>query len=122
MPAPASVILVERQLELQAAIAAQRVENVAGEALRVDADQRRRGVDVAHDQGDKAFDFLDGAGAIGGRRLVHALKAENAECAPAGREIGFGDFFDAFQCHRSIVKELSEHEGTKGQPQPKWRG
>jgi hypothetical protein len=43
MPAPASVM---------AAVAAEGVEDVAGEALGVNADDGRLGVDVPHDEGD----------------------------------------------------------------------
>ena len=50
------------QFELLAAVAAQGVEDVSGEALGVDADDGRRGVDVAHDEGDGGFDAAGGAG------------------------------------------------------------
>jgi hypothetical protein len=58
MPAPSSAIFFERQLQLQTAIAAQRAEDVSGEALRVNAHQRRRGVNVAHHQRNQALDDL----------------------------------------------------------------
>ena len=45
----------EGEFELLAAVAAERMEDVAREALRVDADDGRSSVDVAHDQGDCAF-------------------------------------------------------------------
>src|SRR5258708_2536685 len=42
--------LFERHLELLTAIAAQRTKHVSGEALRVDTNQRRLAVDIAHTQ------------------------------------------------------------------------
>src|SRR6185295_4441766 len=45
--------LLERAVELGAAVAAGGVEDVAGQALAVDADEDRHfGIDLAHDQGD----------------------------------------------------------------------
>ena len=47
----------EREVELVVAVAAQGVEDVSGEALGVDADQRRGfGVEVAHGERDGVFD------------------------------------------------------------------
>ena len=57
----------EGEFELLAAVTAQGVEDVAGEALGVDADDGRGGVDVAHDEGHGGFD-ADG----GGRDVVVA--------------------------------------------------
>lgn len=96
----------EGELELEAAVAAEGAEDVAGEALGVDADERRGGVDVAHDESDEAFN-LRGCGGLGravGQRLGGlALKAEDAEVAPAAGEIGLGDLCDVGECHASIV-------------------
>ena len=50
-------ILLRASSSCKTAVAAQRAEDVAGEALRVNADERRSGVDVAHDQRDEAFDL-----------------------------------------------------------------
>ncbi len=80
---------VQRQLQLRPAIAPQTVEHVAGQALRVDADQRRlapRG-HLAHPQ-DHALLHLTfpRLGVIG------SFEAINAEMAESAGEIGFGDF------------------------------
>lgn len=97
----------ESELELEAAVAAERAEDVAGEALGVDADEGWGGVDVAHDEGDEAFN-LRGRGRVwraAGKRLGGlALKAENAEMAPAGGEVSLGDLGDAGECHEFIVR------------------
>lgn len=96
----------EGELELKAAVAAQRAEDVSGEALGVDSDEWRRGVDVAHDESDEAL-FLRWRGrvwrAVGERLGGLALKAEDAEVAPAGGEVGLCDLGDVGECHVSIV-------------------
>src|SRR5580700_1697572 len=64
---------VERQLQLRPAIAAQAVEDVAGEALRVDANEGRLGVggNIAHPEHDTLLDF----------RPIGAFEAEDAKMA-----------------------------------------
>jgi hypothetical protein len=57
------------------------MKNIASKALRVDAHQRRSGLNVSHDQGDG---FFDAAVSI---RAVFGAKTIDAEFAPAGREI-----------------------------------
>jgi hypothetical protein len=74
----------------------------------VDADDGGRGVNVAHHQRDKFFNFVlcsfAGVGFCGALGTGNsALKAENAESSPAGGEIGFGDLLYAFKCHVSIL-------------------
>jgi putative acetyltransferase len=93
--------LAQSQLQLQAAIAAQRAEDVAGEALRVDAHQWRRGMNVTHDQRYQTLRL--GRRFAARARLRAAFEAEDAEIAPARREIRFGDFLHTFRCHASIV-------------------
>ena len=79
----------EGELELLAAVAAKRVEDVAGEALRVDAHDRRGTVNVSHDEGHGRFD----ASSWGRYVVVAALwiidntfEAKNPEVSPAGWE------------------------------------
>ena len=94
------------------AVAAQRVEDVSGEALGVNAHDGRtwfaiggRRVDVAHhfevphDEGNGAFDGA--ARWVAGLR--HAFKAEDAELAPTCGEVGIGDFGDAEQRHSTTI-------------------
>ena len=70
------------EFKLLAAIAAQRVENVTGKALRVDSNERWPRFHIAHHQCDSLFDP-----AIAVRRRVSA-KSVNTEIPPAGREVG----------------------------------
>lgn len=88
---------VERKIELLAAIAAQRMEDVAGKALRVDAHDGWFGREIgmaAVLQDDGFFHQLAlRAGHGAGRE--RALEAENAEVAAGGGQAGFGDFEDA---------------------------
>ena len=100
--------------ELKPAIAAQRAEDISCEALRVDAHQRCRGVDVAHHQDDEFFGLRPGLGwtavSLGEGR---SFKAEYAEGSPAGGEVGFGDLINALECHASIL--LASQVGGGGQ-------
>jgi hypothetical protein len=76
---------VQRQLELRAAIASQAVKDVAGEALGMDADQRRRtrrGSQIAHLQD---YGFL-------GVLSEAALEPEDPKLSIAGWELGFSHF------------------------------
>ena len=73
---------LDRQLQLLAAIAAQAVENVARQALRMNPHQHRLGrLDVAHLQHHRVFRLF----------AVHALKPQNAEVSEAAGKIGLGD-------------------------------
>gem|GEM_PF-6598449 len=109
------------KLELQAAVAAQRVEDVSGEALGVNAHERRRGVDVAHDQRDRSFHLpvRHGRTVLAGHRIFDdALKAENAEVSPASGEVGVGHLTNAGKWHtfHSIWNErlfVVERSGMK---------
>ena len=71
---------LERGVELRAAVAAARAEDVAGEALGVHADEHVLAVaDVAADEGDVV-------GAV-----EHRLVADGEELAVAGRDLRLGD-------------------------------
>src|ERR1041385_3188217 len=74
----------KRHLQLLAAIAAQRAEDVAGKALRVNEDKRRLGGDIPEDKRDSLFLAAVGGGA--GIKL--AFKAQDAEVSPARGKIG----------------------------------
>ena len=77
------------------------MEDVAGQALRVNADQRRGGFHVAGYEGDGFFDCVcRRAIGVGGEVLA---KAVNAELAPAGREISGGNLFDFVFAHFFII-------------------
>ena len=76
--------LIERQLELRAAIAAQAVEDITREALRVDADQRSTELRIQISQlQDDGFLGFSGA---------NTFKPINAEASEAGGKIRLGDF------------------------------
>jgi len=93
----------ESQFELQSAIAAQGVEDISGKALRVDADDGRLGVDIAHDEGHCALDSFHGSRRVGVARFGigdDAFESEDAEMAPACGEIGIGNLSYAFKRHR----------------------
>ncbi len=91
----------EGEVELVVAVAAQGVEDVAGEALGVDADERSfgAGVEVAEGEGYGLFDGL--AGGIAG--LGEALEAEDAEVSPAGGEVGVGYLADCNERHSTSI-------------------
>ena len=83
------------------------MEDVSGEALGVDADDRGLGVDVSHDEGDCGF-YADGGGGDG---VVAGLgscdggfEAENAELSPAGGEVGIGELAYAGEGHGWIIR------------------
>ena len=73
----------QRRLELLAAVAAQRVEDVAGEALGVDADQHVLGA------GDLALDHRDVVLVVHQRAV-----ADGGELAELGRQLGGDDALD----------------------------
>jgi hypothetical protein len=75
---------IERELQLRAAVTAQAMKNVAGEALRVDSHQRRiASHHVAHVQNYGFFDAI--------RHMP--CESKDPEGAIFGREIGFGYLF-----------------------------
>jgi hypothetical protein len=79
------------KFKLLAAIAAQRTEYVTGEALRVDADDGRPGVDVTEHEGNAAFDATR-CGRITGPAWLglgdDTFEAVDAEMSPARGEVG----------------------------------
>ncbi len=98
------------QLKLLPAVAAQRVEDVARQALRVNPHDRRPGVDVAHDQGNRPFRAhrRSRPARLAGLRRNHSpLKAENTKVPPAGREVRIGNFPNTFQWHGNIIDALT---------------
>jgi hypothetical protein len=83
------------------------VEDVAGEALGVDPDNRRGTVDVAHDEGDGSFDAARGCGegVVAGVGVVDdALEAEDAEVSPSGRKVGVGYLGYGGEGHLLIIR------------------
>ena len=82
------------EFELLAAVAAERVEDVSGEALGMDADDGRSGGNVAHDEGNGRLDSLRGGWSCvvpwAGIRQ-DAFKAEDAELTPTGGKVGIGE-------------------------------
>ena len=98
---------LEGKLKLEAAIAAERAEDVAGKALRVNPDHGSWGgrsrMEVAEDESDQLFGLAGRRGggiAAGLRCRGWALKAENAEVAPAGGEVGLRDLLCGWELHR----------------------
>ena len=98
----------EREVKLIVAIAAQRVEDVSGEALRMDAHQRRSWASI----GGRCLEIAKGerdGGLDGGTRLVarsreRPSEAENAEVAPAGGEkSASATLGDAGEWHNTII-------------------
>ncbi len=99
-------MVLKREVKLIVAIAAQRMEDVAGEALRVDADDGRCRVQIAHDEGHGGFRTGEGGGQIGvaGLRIVDdALKAQDAEVSPAGGKVGIGELAYGEEGHGVII-------------------
>ncbi len=101
----------EREFELLAAVAAERVEDVAGKALGVDADDGRgAGGDVAHDERDGGFDANCGRWEcfVAGLRIFDgAFEAEDAEVTPARGEVGIGHLANREKRHRLIIRMLA---------------
>ena len=88
----------ESHFELLAAVTAHGSENVSGEALGVNTDERRSRVNVAHHEGDSFF--FAGIRTVGGEV---AFEAENAELSPAGGKVGLGNFADHSGRHTLII-------------------
>jgi len=117
--APAFLLLVEKnacarvgdeghgELKLLAAVASQRVEDVAGEALRMNAHDGGRRMNVTHDESYGGFYADSGSGdvVVAGRGVVDAaFKAEDTEVSPASREVGVGYFGHAGERHELIIR------------------
>ncbi len=108
----------EREVELVVAVAAEGVEDVSGEALGVDADQRRGfGVEVAHGERDGVFDGAAVGVGVEVARLGEAFEAEDAEVSPAGGEVGIGDLANGNERHNSIIDSRGREDswGWRGQ-------
>jgi len=102
---------LECELKLKAAIAAEGAEDISGEALGVDSNDGSRGgrrcVNIAHDEGDQLFGgarVREGWVTAGFDWRGRALKAKDAEMAPAGGEIGFSDLLCRRELHASILQ------------------
>src|ERR1035437_3769706 len=104
----------KRPLKLLTAIAAHGMKHVAGQTLRVNAHQRRRGMDVAHPQGNGALfaalrlAFARQAVSFFGRDAVEqvleiAFKAVDPELSPAGGEIGLGYLLDSLHSRTTHI-------------------
>ncbi len=83
----------QRHFQLLTAVAAQRSEDIAGEALGMNAHKRRRGMNIAHHQGHRVFLAS----------VEVALEPEDAEVAPTGREVGGGDLLNGRSAHKDII-------------------
>ena len=94
----------QRHFQLFAAVAAQRTEDISSEALRVDAEQRRRGMNVSHDEGYRIF--------IPPRHgsAEFSAKAVDAKFAPAGGEVGGGYLSNLVRRHINIIAGCSDHD------------
>ncbi len=98
MPAPSSRDHRKRDLQLlHDSRNAADPKDVTGQTLRVDAHQRGRGMDVAHDERDGGFLAAFAAG------VKMALKSENAEFAPASGEVGFRDLVDELRWSHILI-------------------
>jgi len=97
--------LVQRQLQLQTAIAPQRVEHIARQALRMNAHQRGRRVDIAHHQGHSLFALRRRPTAVARCfRILRALKAENAEVSPPRGKIRVRNLAHRGDGHSFIIE------------------
>ena len=87
----------ERHLELLAAVAAQRMKNVARQTLRMDAHQRRSGMNVPHHQGDG---FFNPPASVGTKFRSEAV---DTKLPPPGGKIRRSDFFHCIDGHTLII-------------------
>lgn len=102
----------EGEFKLLAAITPKRVEDVAGEALGVDADDRgfRSGLgrnDVAHNESNCRLDASCGRGdcvVAGLWTGDDAFEPEDTELSPACGEVGIGELANGFEGHDSIIR------------------
>jgi hypothetical protein len=95
---------------LQPAVAAQRAEDIARQALGVNAYHRRPTVDIAHHQRDRTLDlpaYCSDSRATGFRINPRTFEAQNAEMTPTGREIRICDLLNTFQWHIYQLEPLS---------------
>jgi hypothetical protein len=92
--------------KLLPAVASQGVEDVAGQALRVDAHQRGSGPDVTHYQSDC---FVDARTAVIPIVICFSFtsKPVDTEISPTGREVCRGQLLNFFFAHNSIISGLT---------------
>lgn len=82
----------------------------------MDSDERRSGVNVAHDEDDEAFDAAAFARVLltaWVRCREKALKAKNAEVSPTSGEVRFGDLLYALKAHASILQGKGSGRGNR---------
>ena len=103
----------ERHLELLAAVAAQRMKNVARQTLRMDAHQRRSRVNVPHYQGDSFFNPPVSVG------TKFRSKAVDTKISPPGGEIRRSDFFHCIDGHTLIIAAGKRAQNFFRQPRPR---
>src|SRR6185437_6726364 len=106
----------QRQLQLLPAVAAQRVEDVSRQALRVDAHNGRCGLHVAHHQRNRRLDSLRWRRkrVIAGLRISHhAFKPEDAELTPPGREVGLSHLAHGFEGHAPIISAHNSRNAVR---------
>ncbi len=100
--------LLQRQLQLQPTVAAQRMKHIAGHALRMNPHQRRRSMNVAHHQRHSFF-LLSRLSAP--RRIlgsINSLKAQNAKIPRPRWEIRIRDLAHRSNWHASIIEVVRE--------------
>src|SRR6185437_3899359 len=106
----------QRQFQLLPAVAAERVKDIPRQALRVDAHNGRCGLHVAHHQRNRRLNPPRGRRqrVIAGLRISHhALKPEDAELAPACREVGLGHLAHGFKWHISIISAHNSRNAVR---------
>src|SRR5712691_1588532 len=84
------------------------MKNVAGEALRVNPQQRNSGVNITHHKSDRFFDLVASLGAGFGAKPI------DPELAPAGGKIRGGHWLNSFEVHALIIAaaRLDDSEGA----------
>jgi hypothetical protein len=102
----------ESHFELLTAVAPQGMKNVPGQTLRVNSNQRRRGVNVTHHEGDS---FLNPAVSVGTR---FSPKTVDSELAPARGKIRGCELLKVVSGHCLIIavvdgNRMLYHAGTR---------
>src|ERR1700744_5473244 len=82
------------QMELIVAVTAQRMKHISSCALRMDADYRRRILNIAKHKSQSTLLMLS----LILTRLIHALKAQQAEVSPACWKADISDLSQCDQC------------------------
>lgn len=81
-------------MQLVVTIASQGMKDIAGCALRVDSDQRGRGVYIPQHERERAL----GSSNFRAAGLPQPFKAQETEVCPTGREADIGDLSQVYQC------------------------